>query len=193
MRRAGIVLFDGVEELDAFGPWEVLSFWCRQFPQDGWEVALCALSGGFVTAAKGAVVIPHELWRDDLDLVLVPGGAGTRDLLRRPEVLEMLRAAHARGALVTSVCTGSLVLAAAGLLAGRPATTYHAAYDELLALAPDCLPDRESRWVDSGEIVTAAGVSAGIDMALHLVDRLAGTERAREVRRGIQYDPEPPV
>ena len=114
MKRAGILLFDGVEELDAFGPWEVLSYWCQQFPQDDWEVALCACSGGFVTAAKGAVLIPHELWRDDLDLVLIPGGAGTRPLLRRADVLERLRRANARGALVTSVCTGSLVLAAAG-------------------------------------------------------------------------------
>ena len=193
MKRAGILLFDGVEELDAFGPWEVLSYWCQHFPEDDWEVTLCALSGGFGTAARGAVLIPHELWRDDLDLVVIPGGGGTRTLLRRPEVLDKLRTAHARGALVTSVCTGSLVLGAAGLLSGRPATTYHACYDELIALAPDCLPDRASRWVDSGEIVTAAGVSAGIDMALHLVDRLAGTTRAREVRRGIQYDPEPPV
>lgn len=193
MRRAGILLFDGVEELDAFGPWEVLSFWCQNFPEDGWEVAFCATSGGVVTAAKGAAVIPHELWREDLDLIVVPGGAGTRPLTRQPEVLDWLRRANARGALVTSVCTGALVLAAAGLLKGRPATTYHSAYDELLALEPDCLPDRESRWIDSGDIVTAAGVSAGIDMALHLVDRLAGTERARAVRRGIQYDPEPPV
>lgn len=193
MKRAGILLFDGVEELDAFGPWEVLSHWCQTFPDDGWEAVLCAPAGGFVTAAKGVVLIPHEQWRDDLDLIVVPGGAGTRQLLRRREVLDWLRRSRDRGALVTSVCTGSLVLAAAGLLSGRPATTYHACYDELMALAPDCRPDRESRWVDSGDIVTAARVSAGIDMALHLVDRLAGTQRAREVRRGIQYDPEPPV
>jgi len=193
MNRAGILLFDGVEELDAIGPWEVLSAWCLQFPEDGWEVALCAAEAGSVTAAKTAVFTPHEVRTDDYQLIVVPGGQGTRRILREPGTLEWVRAAHRRGALVTSVCTGALVLAAAGLLAGRPVTTYHSAYDELLELAPDCLPDRDSRWVDSGDVVTSAGVSAGIDMSLHLVDRLAGTERARQVRRAIQYDPEPPV
>lgn len=193
MKRASILLFDGVEELDAIGPWEVLSCWTLTFPQDGWQVSLCAADPRPVTAAKGAQFTPHGRCRDDDDLILIPGGQGTRPILREPETLEWVRAAHRRGALVTSVCTGALVLAAAGLLAGRPVTTYHSAYDELLQLAPDCRPDRDSRWVDSGEVVTSAGVSAGIDMALHLVDRLAGTERARQVRRGIQYDPEPPV
>jgi len=193
MNRAAILLFDGVEELDAIGPWEVLSSWTRQFPQDGWEAVLCGADATAVTAAKGAVFIPQEIRSNDYQLILVPGGQGTRRILREPETLEWVRSAHRRGALVTSVCTGALVLAAAGLLAGRPATTYHSAFTELTDLAPDCLPDHESRWVDSGEVVTAAGVSAGIDMALHLVDRLAGTDRARQVRRAIQYDPEPPV
>jgi len=193
VKRAAILLFDGVEELDAIGPWDVLAHWTLEFPQDGWEVVLCADAAGPVTAAKGAVLTPHEVRTDDYDLILVPGGHGSRQVLRDPEALAWVRRAHDRGALVTSVCTGALVLAAAGLLASRPVTTYHSAYQELIELAPDCLPDRESRWVDSGEIVTSAGVSAGIDMALHLVDRLAGTERARQVRRGIQYDPEPPV
>jgi Transcriptional regulator containing an amidase domain and an AraC-type DNA-binding HTH domain len=193
MKRAGILLFDGVEELDAIGPWEVLSSWTLQYPADGWEVVLCAAAIGPVTAAKGAVFAAHEVRRDDYDLLLVPGGQGSRSLLRDLPTLEWLRSAHRRGALITSVCTGALVLAAAGLLRCRPVTTYHAAFDELMALEPSCLPERESRWVDSGDVVTSAGVSAGIDMALHLVDRLAGTERARQVRRGIQYDPEPPV
>lgn len=188
-----ILLFDGVEELDAMGPWEVLSAWTQQYPEDGWSARLVSRDGRPVTAAKSAVLTPHEAWSDEADLVVVPGGRGTRPLLREPEVLAWLNRAHARGALVTSVCTGALVLAAAGLLRGRAATTYHSAFEELLALEPDCLPDREARWLDSGEVVTAAGVSAGIDMALHLVDRLAGTPRDRQVRRAIQYDPLPPV
>ncbi len=175
------------------GPWEVLSAWAQQFGQDGWQALLVSRDGRPVTGAKTAVLTPHEAWSDDADLLVVPGGQGTRTLLRDQNVLDWLTRAHDRGALVTSVCTGALVLAAAGLLSGRPATTYHSCFDELLAIEPDCLPDRKARWVDSGEIVTSAGVSAGIDMALHLVDRLAGTARARDVRRAIQYDPEPPV
>ena len=95
------------------------------------------------------------------------------------------------GTLMTSVCTGALVYGKAGLLTGRPATTHWGALDRLADLGADV--DREARFVDDGNIVTAAGVSAGIDMALHLVARLESTERAQEVRRYIQYDPQPPV
>lgn len=188
-----ILLFDGVEELDAMGPWEVFAAWTQQFPQDGWRARLVSRDGGPVTAAKSAVLTPHEEWSDDADLVVVPGGQGIRPLVADTDLRSRLLAAHDRGALVASVCTGALLLAAAGLLHGRPVTTYHAAFDELLAIEPTCVPDTQARWIDNGDVVTSAGVSAGIDMALHLVDRLAGTERARQVRRAIQYDPEPPV
>jgi transcriptional regulator GlxA family with amidase domain len=95
--------------------------------------------------------------------------------------------------LMTSVCTGSLVYAKAGLLAGRPATTHWTALDHLAELDDTIDVRRDDRFVDDGDIVTSAGISAGIDMALHLVARLASVERARGVRKGIQYDPEPPV
>jgi transcriptional regulator GlxA family with amidase domain len=104
-----------------------------------------------------------------------------------------VRGVAAKAALMTSVCTGALVYADAGLLDGRPATTHWATLDDLAKLGRDIEVRPDDRWVDDGEVVTAAGVSAGIDMALHLVARLAGDERAREVRRFIQYDPAPPV
>ena len=107
--------------------------------------------------------------------------------------LDWVRGHHERGALVTSVCTGALILAKAGLLRERPATTWWGRLDRLAELEPTVEVRADDRFVDSGEIVTAAGVSAGIDMALHLVARLHSVERAREVRRYIQYDPEPPV
>jgi transcriptional regulator GlxA family with amidase domain len=94
---------------------------------------------------------------------------------------------------MTSVCTGALVYAAAGLLRDLSATTHWAAFDELTGLDPTIKADPDSRFVDTGQVITAAGVSAGIDMALHLVARLHSPDRAREVRRGIQYDPDPPV
>ncbi len=100
---------------------------------------------------------------------------------------------RARTPVIASVCTGSLVLAAAGLLAGRPATTHWAHYDELARIDPSVVVDTEARYVDDGDVVTSAGVSAGIDMALHLVARLESPDVARAVRRGIQYDPYPPV
>jgi transcriptional regulator GlxA family with amidase domain len=108
-------------------------------------------------------------------------------------VLAWLRDTQRRGTLMTSVCTGALVYAAAGLLRGRPATTYWDQLALLQEIEPTVAVRPDDRFVDSGEVITAAGVSAGIDMALHLVSRLHSVERAREVRRYIQYDPEPPV
>lgn len=194
-RHIGIVLFDGVEELDAVGPWEVLAYWTLNFPGDGWAVSCLSRDGGPVTAAKGMVLGADSAIEDAprLGVLLHPGGRGTRPLLRDQAHLDWVRSIRATAPLLTSVCTGSLVYAAAGLLAGRPATTHWGAMEELHALDPsiDLRPD--DRWVDDGDVITSAGVSAGIDMALHLVARLAGDDRARPVRRGIQYDPEPPV
>jgi transcriptional regulator GlxA family with amidase domain len=128
-----------------------------------------------------------------LDVLVHPGGMGTRPMLRDPEHLDWVRKQRAEVPLLTSVCTGSLVYAAAGLLAGRPATTHWASLDLLQELEPTADIRGEERFVDDGDLITSSGVSAGIDMALHLVARLAGVDRAREVRRYIQYDPDPPV
>jgi len=188
-------LFDDVEELDAVGPWEVLAHWTREHPQDGWAVSCLSFDGEPVTAAKGLVLGAHVALDDAprLDVLLHPGGQGTRRLLRDPAHLDWVRAQRAEVPLMTSVCTGALVYAAAGLLRGRPATTYWGALDELRALDPSVQVREHERWVDDGDIITSAGVSAGIDMALHLVDRLAGNDRARQVKHGIQYDPQPSI
>lgn len=195
MATIGIVLFDGFEELDAIGPWEVLAYWTREFPDDGWAVTTLSRDGDAVTAAKGLVVTPEHSYSSvpALDVLLYPGGQGTRAHLRDMAQLDWVRAQRASVPLMTSVCTGALVYAAAGLLRGRPATTYWDALDLLRELDPSVDVRERDRWVDDGDLITGAGVSAGIDMALHLVDRLAGRERARQVRRGIQYDPAPPV
>lgn len=197
--RIAILLFDGVEELDWAGPWEVLTMWRALARRDGREdveVLLCGDQDGPITCAKGARVLADSTW-DDLtetpDVVVVPGGRGTRSLVEDEELLGHLRQYHRDGAMIASVCTGALLLAAAGLLEGRPATTHHGALAELQGLDGSCEVRRDERWVDDGDVITAAGVSAGIDMALHLVERLAGTERARAVRSAIQYDPAPPV
>lgn len=195
VRRIGILLFPEVEELDAIGPWEVLSYWTRAFPEDGWQVFCASADGGPVTCAKGLRVEAHHGTADmpPLDVLLHPGGRGTRPQLQDQEHLEWVRAQRRTVPLMTSVCTGSLVYAAAGLLSGRPATTHWASLDRLRELDPtiDVRPD--DRFVDDGDTITSAGISAGIDMSLHLVSRLSSPARARTVRRGIQYDPRPPV
>ena len=195
MTTIGVALFDGAEELDWAGPWEVLAAWAQQFPEDGVRVLTVAREPGPVTCAKGLRVLPEETWETapPLDVLVYPGGRGTRAQLGDEEVRAWLRGIADSGALVTSVCTGSLVLADAGLLDGRPATTHWGSLDLLPTLGRDIEVRPDDRFVDSGDVVTAAGVSAGIDMALHLVVRLHSPGRAREVRRYIQYDPEPPV
>lgn len=195
MKQIGIVLFPDVEELDAIGPWEVLSSWTRTCPQDGYAVSCLSRSGDLVACANGLTVQAHHSFADapPLEVLLYPGGRGTRPQLVDDLQLDWVRGQRAAVPLMTSVCTGSLVFAAAGLLSGRPATTHWASLDLLAELDPTIDVRRDERFVDDGDVVTSAGVSAGIDMALHLVARLAGTERARQIRRGIQYDAAPPV
>ncbi|MFT4043542.1 MAG: DJ-1/PfpI family protein [Gordonia sp. (in: high G+C Gram-positive bacteria)] len=196
MRNIGVVLFDGVEELDWVGPWEVLSTWSMYWPDDGVTVATVADSTAPLRCAKGARVIPDRSWDDDpnFDVLVIPGGVGSRERLGNGDALHArLRSHFEAQALLVSVCTGSLILAAAGLLRNRPATTHRAALGELQQLDPTIAIQADSRYVDDGEIITAAGVSAGIDVSLHLVRRLHSVERAQAIRRGIQYDPAPPV
>jgi transcriptional regulator GlxA family with amidase domain len=194
-RNIGLLVFDGVEELDAVGPWEVLSFWTQEHPEDDWHVFCFSADGAPVVGAKTLVLGAHHSVHDapDLDVLIHPGGPGTRPMLHDSDHLEWIRKQRASVPLLASVCTGSLVYAAAGLLTGRRATTHWASLNLLSEVDPTVITDVSARFVDDGDLITSAGVSAGIDMALHLVARLTNVERAREVRRGIQYDPLPPV
>jgi transcriptional regulator GlxA family with amidase domain len=191
--RIAVALFPDAEELDWAGPWEVLSAWATQWPDDGVEVYTVADTLDPIRCAKGLRVLADHTWETAPrpDVLVYPGGVGVWQQLERETVLERLRGLQEEGTLLTSVCTGALVLATAGLLQGRPATTWWGRIDKLGELG--AIPQPDARFVDDGDIVTAAGVSAGIDMALHLVARLHSVDRAREVRRYIQYDPEPPV
>ena len=192
-RHIGVLLFDDVEELDAVGPWEVLAYWTLHHPEDGWSISCVSRDGSPVVAAKGLTLSAHHSMSGmpPLDVLIHPGGQGTRPLMRDPQHLAWVRGQAATVPLMTSVCTGALVYAAAGLLAGRPATTHWESLDLLRELDPSIDVNPDARYVDDGNVITSAGVSAGIDMALHLVARLAGVDRAREVRRAIQYDPAP--
>jgi transcriptional regulator GlxA family with amidase domain len=192
----GIVLFDGAEELDWAGPWEVLSYWSRTRPEDQVEVFTVARDNSRpIECAKGLKVLADHSWESapEIDVLIYPGGLGTRAHLGDEEVRSWLRSVHERARVTTSVCTGALVLADAGLLKGRAATTHWENFDELLGIDGSIEARPDARFVDEGDVITAAGVSAGIDMALHLIVRLHSEDRAREIKRGIQYEPEPPV
>ncbi|MEX2448142.1 MAG: DJ-1/PfpI family protein [Solirubrobacterales bacterium] len=184
--RTAILIFEGLTALDAIGPYEVL----RSVP--GWEVRFVAPSKGEVRTDSGALGLSADFSIDEVteaDVVLVPGGEGNRLLLEDEAVLSWLRAVDERTKWTTSVCTGSLVLGAAGLLEGRRATSHWLFLERLREFGADPVG---GRFVEDGKIITAAGVSAGIDMALHLVGREAGPEIAQAVQLGIEYDPQPP-
>lgn len=193
-RCIGIFLFDVVEEIDAIGPWEVFAWWTHHFPEDGWEVTTFSADGKPLTCDKTLVVQPHHSFASvpPLEVMVHPGGDGHRTLLEDEDHLAWVREQKSRVPLMTSVCTGSVVYAAAGLLRGRPATGNRNSLDHMESIDPTIDVRRGERFVDDGDVITAAGLSAGLDMALHVVGRLASPQRARQVREGIEYAPDPP-
>ena len=184
--QVSVLLYDRFTALDAVGPYDVLG----RIP--GTQLTFVAAEPGPVrTEQRSLALVADAPMREypHPDIVVVPGGFGTRDLLEDEEILGWLREAHEHTKWTTSVCTGSLLLAAAGILDGLEATTHWLARDELAALGAVPVPDRVVR---QGKIVTAAGVSSGIDMALHLAALEAGDTVAQAIQLGIEYDPAPP-
>ncbi len=195
--RTAIVIFPGVEELDFLGPREVLL--AARGCGAGFAVSLVSMEKDPVVAAHGLGVTPVEpldpaaAW----DLIVVPGGSwlageatGVRRALREGVLPRWLRDCHGRGSIVASVCTGAFLLGAAGLLDGRRATTHHRARHDLAARHP--VEVVAERVVDEGPVLTAGGITAGIDLALHLVERLAGKEAATRTAQLLEYPPENP-
>lgn len=180
-----IPIYDGLAALDAVGPYEVL----RNVP--GWEVEFVGGEAGEVRAEGGLGLTADRALEqvEATDVLLVPGGFGCRPLMGEERWLAWLRAIDATTRWTTSVCTGSLLLGAAGLLAGRRATTNWLELEQLAELGAEPVG---GRWVEDGKLITAAGVTAGIDMALHLVATETGPEVAEAVQLGIEYDPDPP-
>lgn len=189
-RNVAILIFDGVELLDFCGPYEVFSVAAAHSEEPPFRVYTIAGKPGPVSARNGLSVNPDYSLKDcpPPDLLVIPGGQGTRPLLQDEALLGWIREQHTRTELTLSVCTGSLLLAQAGLLPGMSATTHWGSLELLAALAPETQVLSDTRYVDNGRIVTSAGVSAGIDMALHVVERLLGAEQAAIVARRMEYD-----
>ena len=189
--RCEVLLYDGFDELDALAPWEVLSDIGRA--RDDVDVALVTLDGDApVCASHGAVITPHRALSEHVDLLVVPGGgwndrsrSGAWSEVERGVLPEAIRARHEDGALVASVCTGAMLLAAAGLLTGRPAITHHVAIDDLKAAGAEVV---HARVVDDGDVVTAGGVTSGLDLVLHLVERHWGAPLALAAERELEYE-----
>jgi len=186
--RIAILVFEKLTALDAIGPYEVL----RSVP--GWEVQFVGPVKGPIRTDSGALGLNADFALDEVseaDIVLVPGGEGNRPLLRDETVLSWLRAIDAGSKWTTSVCTGSLVLAAAGLLDGLRATTHWSVLADLEPLGASPTSERVVEHLDQ-RIITAAGVSSGIDMALRLSELLVDDVAAQAMQLMVEYDPQPP-
>jgi transcriptional regulator GlxA family with amidase domain len=181
-----ILIYDGFEELDAIGPYDVLQ-------RAGFDVAyVTAEPTGRIEASRGTIVVPHRELSEHVELLVVPGGPytgrpsrGTWAEEQRGVLAPAIAARPAAGAPVASVCTGAFLLAAGGLLDGRPATTHHDNLDDLEGKAAPVI--RDARVVDDGDIVTSAGVTSGIDMALWLAEKHKGPEAADRAAAGMEY------
>jgi transcriptional regulator GlxA family with amidase domain len=188
----GILLFDDLEELDAVGPWEVFTMAAQQ--QAGLRVVTIAERADTIHCAKGLRVLPDHGFGDapPLDILLVPGGQGTRREVDNAALLAWIRKVAADCRWVTSVCTGALLLCEAGLAQGARVTTHWGFLPTLRERYPETEVLERRRYVRDGRLVTAAGVSAGIDMALWLVGQEWGVPCARDVQRAMEYEPAPP-
>ena len=189
-RTVAVFIFDEVEVLDFAGPFEVFSVSGRDATPTPFRVFTCAEQLASVSARNGLVVMPTFGFTDcpPADVLVIPGGWGTRALMERQPVLDWIRSMAAQAEIVLSVCTGSLLLARAGLLTGLKATTHHGAMDRLAAEAPGTALVPDARFVDNGRIITAAGISAGMDASLHVVTRLLGIDVARDTAAYMEYE-----
>lgn len=197
-KTVGLLIFEGVEELDFVGPWEVLTMANQvgEMTVDGFvplDLRLVAPAEGPVRCAKGMRVLPDDTFATcpKLDILLVPGGLVTRELVEQKPFLGEVARLGDGAEWVTSVCTGSMVLAAAGLTGGRKATTHWMAIEEFRQMGKAEVLEAV-RFTRDGNLVTSAGVSAGIDMTLWLVGQLWSPAFARDVQKFMEYDPAPP-
>ena len=194
-KNVAILLFDEVDVLDFAGPFEIFSVAGRRSGgEPPFHAYTVAAKPGPVRARNDLVVTPHFTFATcpPPDVLVIPGGFGARTAMHDPAIVEWVRCQHERTELTTSVCTGALILGVAGLLDGLRSTTHYRAYDLLGETAPRTTVVRGVRYVDTGKVVTSAGVQAGMDMALHVVARQLGLEAARETAHYIEYawDPE---
>lgn len=184
-RTLGILVFSGFELLDAFGPLEMWGNLRNQV-----KVVTVAREKGEVPSNQGPKAVAQFGFSDcpPLDLLLVPGGFGVKAVIEDQDALEWVRARSAKAEITMSVCNGASILAAAGLLDGRAATTNKAYWDSSIAPGPKVKWVRHARWVDDGNMVTSSGVSAGIDMTLHVVERLFGKAKAERLAAETEYE-----
>lgn len=188
-RNVALFVFDDAEVMDVAGPYEVFSVAGRRHGLAPFSVSLVAERAGLVTLRNNFRLEAHATLAEcpRPDLIIIPGGQGTRREMHNPAVLDWVRRTAATAELTLSVCTGALVLANAGLLGGLDVTTHHGAVDLLKSTEPTAHVKEGVRFLDNGRVIVSAGISAGIDMSLHVVERLLGIELAEEAAAYMEY------
>ncbi len=194
-RTVGIFVFENIEVLDFAGPFEVFTTASRVFGRtnpdaaEPFKVCTVAQNPGTVRARAGLVIQPDFVFKShpSLDVLIVPGGVVTNEL-EKPEVIAWISKNSKNATLVASVCTGAFLLAKAGVLQAQSCTTHWEDVDDLKTMFPKLTVKTGVRWVDEGEVVSSAGISAGIDMSLHLVEKLVGRELALKTARQMDFD-----
>ena len=194
-RNVLVILFDDVDTLDFSGPLEVFSITGQRAtgPVPFTVTTVAERRSPPITTRSGLRILPYYTFADSIqaDILIVPGGLGARHELQNPNLLDFVRAQAKRAEMIMSICTGALLLGAAGLLDGLNATTHSAAYDELRSLSEDICVVEGQRFIDNGQIITSGGITAGIDTALYVVHRLLGPDTARETASHMEYRWEP--
>ena len=188
-KTIALLVFDDVEVLDFAGPFEVFSVADERHEHKLFDITVVAKANKPVTARNGLSVNPHQTINDvsQVDMLIVPGGLGTRPLIHDAEIIDWIRSVSESAEHVMSVCSGALLLAKAGLLHGLKATTHQGAMKLLTELAPDTEVIPDIRFTDNGKVLTSAGISAGIDMSLHMVEKLHGSAVADATATYMEY------
>jgi transcriptional regulator GlxA family with amidase domain len=194
-RKVAILVYDGAEVLDFSGPFEVFAVTSELNRDALFDVALVAQTRDPVRSVNGMLVVPNLTYEElpDPDILVIAGGSGSRRAMSDPALLRWVSGAMRSAEIVLSVCSGARILAALGLLAGREVTTHHQVFEHLQELEPTAVLNRRARYIDTGQIITTGGISAGIDGSFHVVARLLGRAIADGTAAYMEYTRAPRV
>ena len=189
MKNVGIYLFNKVELLDFAGPYEVFSATAQLNECELFKVFTISEDGGAIKSINGLIVIPDYSFDNHpkIDILIIPGGDGTKNEIKKKKVMEWISKTHKSADTMATVCSGARIPAVLGLLDGLEATTHHLVIDDVKKLAPKVTIDHTKRFIDNGKIMTSGGISAGIDLALHIVKKLYGEEIAQKTIDYMEY------
>ena len=189
MKNVGIYLFNKVELLDFAGPYEVFSTTSESNDNKSFRVFTISEDGGAIKSVNGLIVIPDYSFSNHpkIDILIIPGGEGTKAEIKKKKVMEWVNKTQGSAEIMATVCSGARIPAVLGLLDGLEATTHHSVIDDVKKLAPNVIIDHTKRFIDNGKIMTSGGISAGIDLSLHIVKKLCGEDTAQKTMEYMEY------